>query len=229
MQLDVTEGHFTPGIAGTLDEDATQWESSPDIECYECEREESSFPLTDYRNVKLRFKTLASWHAFGGTQFNAYNDFDSVEVGNCEDDGLTLPARETVLSLWSLASSPLIIGANLTGLCQTDLSMLENTAVLAVDQDGIVASPVSSGRDEQVVAKALDSGRGGRGPVRHGQRRTPALDERVQARTRPVQAGLHAGEPVDPPGRAPTAPARSTAQVPAQGVALLEVKPLCRA
>ena len=66
MQLDVTEGHFTVALARTLDEYATQWEFSPDIECYECERGGSSFPLTDYKNVKLRFSTLAKWHKFGG-------------------------------------------------------------------------------------------------------------------------------------------------------------------
>jgi hypothetical protein len=158
MQLDVTEGRFTTALAGTLDEDATQWENSPDIECYECEQEPNSFPLTDYHNVKLRFKTLAKWHSFSGSQYDAYDDFDSVEVGNCEGDGLSIPARETVLSLWSLASSPLILGTNLTELCATDLDMLENTAVLAVDQDGIAASPIARGKDEQIVAKTVKPG-----------------------------------------------------------------------
>jgi hypothetical protein len=158
MQLDITEGRITTALAGTLDEYATQWESSPDIECYECERGESSFPLTDFRNVKLRFTTLSRWHPFIGSQFDGFDDFDSVEVGNCEDDGLTPPERETVLSLWSLASSPLILGSNLKDLCQPDLSMLENSAVLAVDQDGIVGSLLGTGTGEQVVAKTVKLG-----------------------------------------------------------------------
>jgi len=158
MQLDVTEGRITTALAGTLDEYATQWESSPDIECYECERGESSFPLTDFRNVKLRFATLAKWHPFIGSQVDGYDDFDSVEVGNCEGDGLTIPERESVLSLWALASSPLILGANLKDLCEPDLSLLENTAVLAVDQDGIGASLVLKGTGERVVAKTLKAG-----------------------------------------------------------------------
>jgi len=95
----VTEGSFTVALAGTLDEYATQWEVGPDIECYECEPGDSSFPLTDYKNVKQRFATVAKWHKFSGSQFSAYDDLDSVEVGNCEDDGLSVPARETVLSL----------------------------------------------------------------------------------------------------------------------------------
>jgi hypothetical protein len=158
MQLDITEGQFSLALAGTLDEYATQWEYSPDIECYECESEPSSFPLTDYHNVKLRFAALAKWHSFSGSQFDAYTDLDSVEVGNCHDDGLSVPARQTVLSLWSLASSPLIIGTNLTDLCKTDLEMLENTAVLAVDQDGIAASPIAHSRDRQIIAKTVAPG-----------------------------------------------------------------------
>jgi hypothetical protein len=158
MQLDVTEGEFTTALAGTLDEFATQWEYSSDIECYGCEKKGSSFPLTSYRNVKRRFATLAAWHEYAGSRFDGYNDFDAVEVGNCEHDGLSGPARETALSLWSLASSPLIIGANLTELCESDLKLLENKAVLAVDQDGISAAPVLSKKDERIVAKTLADG-----------------------------------------------------------------------
>jgi alpha galactosidase A-like protein/alpha galactosidase C-like protein len=158
MQLDVTEGSFTTALAGTLEEYATQWEYSPDIECYECEAANSSYPLTDYANVKQRFSALAKWHTLSGGQFDAYTDFDSVEVGNCEQDGLSVPERETVLSLWSLASSPLIIGANLTSLCATDLSMLENARVLALDQDGIVAAPIAHGNGGRIVAKTVSPG-----------------------------------------------------------------------
>jgi hypothetical protein len=158
MQLDVTEGRFSLALAPTLDQYATQWEYSPDIECYECEAGASSIPLTDYANVKLRFAALAKWHSFSGSPFDAYADLDSVEVGNCDGDGLSVPARQTVLGLWSLASSPLIIGTDLTDLCGPDLEMLENPAVLAVDQDGIVAAPVAHARHQQVIAKTVAPG-----------------------------------------------------------------------
>jgi hypothetical protein len=164
MQLDVTEGDYTTALGPTLDKYATQWEYTSDIENY------GGTGLTDYANVELRFDTLASWEpTYGGQQFDGYNDFDSVEVGNCNNpvsssdstgsvsypdgDGLTLPERQTVLSLWSLASSPLILGANLTQLCQTDLGLLKNKAVLSVDQDGIDSSMITNGSTEKVVAK----------------------------------------------------------------------------
>jgi hypothetical protein len=226
MQLDVTEGRFTTALAGMLDEDATQWENTADIECYECEKEPSSFPLTDYRNVKLRFKTLANWHAFSGSQFEAYDDFDSVEVGNCEGDGLTVPARETVLSLWSLASSPLIIGTNLTELCKTDLDMLENTSVLAVDQDGIAASPIAHAKDEQIVAKTVKPGEVVVGLFDTGK---APLSLSTTASALGIEA-CRQGYAVQNlwTGRKRTdAGGTVAAQVPAFGVALLEVSSLC--
>ncbi len=171
MQLDVTEGSYTVALGPTLDQYATQWEYTSDIENY------GGKGLTDYTNVRKRFTTLKLWEpTYGGKVFDAYNDFDSVEVGNCNNDvsstgpfgtvsypdgdGLTLPQRQTVLSLWSLASSPLILGTNLTELCRTDLNLLKNRSVLAVDQDGIDASTITSTKDEKVVAKTERDGDG---------------------------------------------------------------------
>ncbi len=226
MQLDVTEGHFTVALAHTLDEYATQWEVSPDIECYECEPEGSSFPLTDYKNVRLRFSTLANWHKFSGSHFDAYDDLDSVEVGNCEEDGLSVAARETVLSLWSLASSPLIIGADLTDLCPSDLKMLENTAVLAVDQDGVAASPISHGKGEQVIAKTVKDGDVVVGlfdtgdTTRSLSTRTSALGMASCQRGYLVENLWTGAQSTDSDGRI-------TASVPADGVKLLDVSSLC--
>jgi hypothetical protein len=169
MQLDVTEGSYTTALGPTLDEYATQWEYTSDIENY------GGKGLTDYANVQKRFATLTLWEpTYGGQRFDGYNDFDSVEVGNCtnavassdpfgsvsypDGDGLTLPGRQTVLSLWSLASSPLILGANLTQLCQPDLRLLTNRAVLSVDQDGIDASMIVNEATEKVVAKTEHDG-----------------------------------------------------------------------
>jgi hypothetical protein len=169
MQLDVTEGSYTIALGPTLDKYATQWEYTSDIENY------GGKGLTNYANVKKRFTTLALWEpAYGGRVFNGYNDFDSVEVGNCNNavgssgrfgsvsypdgDGLTVPERQTVLSLWSLASSPQIIGTDLTHLCRADLRLLGNRAVLSVEQDGIDASMIVNSSTEKVVAKTEQNG-----------------------------------------------------------------------
>ena len=58
-----------------------------------------------------------------------------------------------MLSLWSLASSPQILGTNLTQLCRADMSLLMNRAVLSVEQDGIDASMIVNNTTEKVVAK----------------------------------------------------------------------------
>ncbi len=169
MQLDVTEGDYSIALGPTLDKYATQWEYTADIEHY------GGQGLTDYWNVKQRFKTLSLWEPrYGGRRFDGYNDFDSVEVGNCtkavsftnkfgkvsypDGDGLTMPERQTVLSLWSLASSPLILGTNLTRLCPADMKLLRNKGVLAVEQDGIDAHMVVNGSTDKVVAKAEHNG-----------------------------------------------------------------------
>ena len=69
-----------------------------------------------------------------------------------------MPGAQTVLSLWSLASSPLIIGTNLTQLCGSDLRMLKNRAVLSVEQDGIEASTIVNNSTEKVIAKTEPNG-----------------------------------------------------------------------
>ncbi len=80
---------------------------------------------------------MADWRPYGGP--GAFNDYDSIEVGNGANDGLTVAERQTQLSLWALASSPLILGTDLTNLDRADLALLDNTDVIAVDQDAIDA------------------------------------------------------------------------------------------
>lgn len=171
MQLDVTEGSYTIALGPTLDKYATQWEYSSDIENY------GGKGLTNYANVAKRFTTLKLWEpTYGGQRHNGYNDFDSVEVGNCDNpvgyknpfgsvsyphgDGLSLDGRRTVLSLWALASSPFILGTDLSHLCRADLKLLMNRSVISVQQDGIDASQISRNATSVVEAKTEPGGDG---------------------------------------------------------------------
>ena len=135
---------------------ANGWRTTGDIECY-C-ASSGSYPLTDYGNVSSRFNAAASWQPYAGPVVEGWNDMDSVEVGNGSNDGLTEPERQTQLSLWSLASSPLILGTDLTNLDSTDLGLLKNTAVIAVDQDAIPGDRVLTGTNEQVFDKREKAG-----------------------------------------------------------------------
>jgi hypothetical protein len=156
MVLDITQGRLTQAIAPTLMKYANQWEFPPDVECYDCEKGGSSYPLTDWANVEKRFNYVADWQPYAGP--GGFNDYDSIEVGNGNSDGLTPAERQTQMSLWALGAAPLILGVDLTQLDRPDLQYLKNTAVLAVDQDSIAAKRVLNTSTRQVFAKKEPNG-----------------------------------------------------------------------
>ncbi|MFD4506306.1 NEW3 domain-containing protein [Streptomyces sp. NPDC058457] len=131
------------------------WRTGGDIECY-CGPDGSSYPLTTWASVASRFDQVAAWAPYGGP--GGYNDYDSLEIGNGDNNGLTPDERRTQMSLWSLAASPLVLGTDLTHLDPADLALLKNTDVLAVDQDGIDAQRISSDPNSQVFAKTEPDG-----------------------------------------------------------------------
>jgi hypothetical protein len=141
--------------AGTWQQLANGWRTGGDVECY-CGPGGSSYPLTDWSHVSSRFNQVASWQPYGGP--GGFNDYDSIEVGNGSNDGLTLDERKTQLSLWALAASPFILGTDITNLDPTDLALLKNTDVLAVDQDAIDASRVVNANGQQVFTKTEPNG-----------------------------------------------------------------------
>jgi hypothetical protein len=195
--------------------------------------------LTDYASIAIRFDTLALWQPYSGSKVDTYDDFDSVEVGNgtnpasvtnpfgsvsyADGDGLTPDERQTVLSLWSLGASPLILGTDLTHLDPLDLSYLKNRQVLAVDQDGIAASRITDAATDQVVAKTEHDG-----SVVVGLFNTSTSPEVVSttasaiglpARSGYIESNLWAN------GKASKTGATISATVPAHGVALLRIRP----
>ena len=141
--------------AATWAQYSNGWRTGGDIECY-CSSG-TSYPLTDWGNVQGRFAQVANWQPYGGP--GAFNDYDSIEVGNGPtDDGLTAAEEQSQLSLWAMASSPLIMGTDLTNLNSTDLGYLKNTAVIAVDQDAIDARRIVSNVNQQAFAKTESNG-----------------------------------------------------------------------
>jgi len=156
MVLDVTQGSYTQALAPTLMKYANQWEFAPDVECYRCEKANSSYPLTSWNDIAKRFDYVADWQPYAGP--GGFNDYDSIEVGNGRNDGLTPVERQTQLSLWSLGSSPLILGIDLTHLDPVDLQYLKRAAVLAVDQDSVAAKRVVNTGTHQVFVKKTASG-----------------------------------------------------------------------
>jgi hypothetical protein len=79
-----------------------------------------------------------------------WNDLDSLEVGNGDADGLTPDERQTVTTLWAIECAPLLLGSNLTDLDAADLPLITNDEVIAVDQAGAPAHPISQATQQQV-------------------------------------------------------------------------------
>jgi alpha-galactosidase len=140
---------------------ANGWRIDPDIECL-CGVNGSSYPLADWSKVVQRFDSAGRWQPYAGPGKLGgwgWNDLDSVEVGDGPtDDGLTTNEEESQLSLWSLASSPLILGTDLTQLNSTDVGLLLNRSVIAVDQDAIPGDRLINNGSEQVFDKRERNG-----------------------------------------------------------------------
>ncbi len=210
--------------ASTWAQYSNGWRTGGDIECYGCEPSGSSYPLTDWANVESRFDQVAQWQPYGGP--GAFNDYDSLEVGNGSNDGLTPAERQTQMSLWSLAASPLILGTDLTHLDPLDLSYLKNRAVLSVDQDSIDASRVADSATAQVFAKTEKSG-----DVVAGLFNTSSQPEVVS--TTAAAVGLPASNAYLLNDlwahRLSESGSTIAANVPAHGVALLRIRPIAQA
>jgi Alpha galactosidase A/Alpha galactosidase C-terminal beta sandwich domain/NPCBM-associated, NEW3 domain of alpha-galactosidase len=144
-------------FASTWSQLSNGWRTGGDVECY-CGSDANGdpYPLTDWSHVSSRFNQVAAWAPYGGP--GGFNDYDSIEVGNGARDGLTLDERRAQMSLWALAASPFILGTDLTHLDPTDLTLLKNEDVLAVDQDSIDASRIYNANGQQIFAKTEPNG-----------------------------------------------------------------------
>ena len=96
-----------------------------------------------------------------------YNDADMLVVGvigwgaaKQHPSKLTVDEQYTHITLWSLLSSPLLLGCDMTKLDSFTISLLSNDEVLAVDQDSLVKQAVSVMKDgtRSVYRKELEDG-----------------------------------------------------------------------
>ncbi|MFB9465270.1 glycoside hydrolase family 27 protein [Streptomyces cinereospinus] len=115
-----------------------------------------SFPLTSWTNVSRRFDDAARYQPYAGK--GGWNDLDSFGVGNGENNGITVPQRQSHMALWALASSQYMLGADLTNLDPGDMALLTNRRLIQIDQDGIPAARVIKDGHQQVFAKREANG-----------------------------------------------------------------------
>ncbi len=124
------------------------WRIQTDVECY-CST------LTNWAHVVRNITSLAPWVPYAGP--GHWNDLDSMEIGNGSHDGITTDERQTMFSFWSLSAAPISLGSDPRSLDPTDLAILTNQEVIAVDQAGVAAIPLSTATNQQVwYAKNAD-------------------------------------------------------------------------
>lgn len=118
------------------------WRVDTDVECY-CDT-----LVTWNQSVKQRWNDVVQWIDDAGP--GHWNNLDSVAVGNGQMDGLTEAERQSYMTLWSISSSPLYIGDDLTKIDDYGYKLLTNNEVIAINQAGIPARPVDQSSDQQV-------------------------------------------------------------------------------
>lgn len=86
-----------------------------------------------------------------------WNDPDMLEVGN---GGMTEDEYRTHMTLWAILAAPLIAGNDLSKMTPETLALLDNSEVIAVDQDklGREGDRIWAEGPEEIWAKPLSGG-----------------------------------------------------------------------
>jgi hypothetical protein len=124
--------------ASKVVDSAQMWRISNDFwDLWTADPDGHGFP----QSLKDQFKLLAAWEPYAGP--GHWPDGDMLPIGYLgphtgwgkpRQSRLTLTETRTLLTLWSIARSPLILGANLTRMDPAVETLLTNPEVLAVDQ-----------------------------------------------------------------------------------------------
>jgi hypothetical protein len=123
-------GPTDPAHADQLKGLANQWRISGDF-------------WDRWKDLDQQFDLFAKWDGVGGPGHFPDGDmipFDHIGIrdtiaGRDRQSRFTPDEQQTLMSLWSLASSPLILGNNLPDTDDRLLALLTNDEVLALDQD----------------------------------------------------------------------------------------------
>jgi hypothetical protein len=121
-----------------------------------------------WKKLDAQFDILHNWEGVGGP--GHFPDADMIPFGHLairswingkeRQTRFTPDEQRTLISLWSLASSPLMLGNNLPDTDASTLALLTNDEVLAIDQDplGLAAKRISSHAGLEVWVKQLKDG-----------------------------------------------------------------------
>ena len=135
MVLSLSPGPTSPGIAKEIEPYAQMWRISDDV--WDYWKNAGPFP----RTLHDQFDLVAGWAPYAHP--GSWPDADMLPIGyigpvpgqgSPRQTRLTPDEQRTMLTLWSIARSPLILGANLTKLDAATTALITNRDVLAVDQ-----------------------------------------------------------------------------------------------
>jgi len=141
MVLSLSPGPTNPAHAAEVASLANMWRISNDFWDVWSTSGNADFP----QPLKGQFDRLAEWSQFDFKP-GEWPDADMLPFGELRPSPgwgeprhtrLTLDEQRTVMTLWSITQSPLILGANLTLLDDATLRLLTNREVLRMDQHAL--------------------------------------------------------------------------------------------
>ena len=120
-----------------------------DVESY------SDTLVTWGNSVDDRFSDLPEWLDDIGN--GAWADLDSLNIGSGQSiDGISDTERQSCMTLWAIASSPLYMGDDLGKLDAYGKSLLTNPEVIAVNQSALIPAQIVSGNNQVWTSKNPD-------------------------------------------------------------------------
>jgi hypothetical protein len=139
ITLSLSPGPTPLSEAANVTKYAQLWRISNDFwDLWSHPHNQDGFP----QSLKDQFQLLAEWEPYAGP--GHWPDADMLPIGylgpragwgpSPRPSRLTQDEARTLVTLWSIARSPLVIGANLTRMDPATESLLTNPEVLAVDQ-----------------------------------------------------------------------------------------------
>jgi hypothetical protein len=149
MVLSLSPGPAQIAHAAELSRYAQMWRISNDI--WDGWNFTHANPADDFPNgVITAFDNLAKWNSY--RQAGRWPDADMLPIGmlmphpgwgDPRASRLTPDEAHTQFTLWAMARSPLILGANLTRLDDATRAMITSKDIIALDQEGSGAHPVT--------------------------------------------------------------------------------------
>lgn len=144
MVLSLSEGPADPAHEAVFASNSNMWRISDDFwDVWTlAQKPDETFP----QPLKGQFDRLAAWSKFDFHP-GQWLDADMLPFGELRPSPgwgqprhtrLTPDQQKTVMTLWAIAQSPLILGANLTQLDDATLRLLTNRNLLTVDQHAAV-------------------------------------------------------------------------------------------